>query len=100
MRFTAETRLTADGDPGLGCCAGTTPRNDATMLFLDDSTSDGASITGMWPVIEQGGFIYIQNRLEESRWQIWEITRVEPAGYVKLGVSLIACLGTLLTATR
>ena len=97
MRFTAETSSAADVDPGVGKLAWNhATQASATMLFLDDTTADGAPITGMWPIIEQGGFIYIQNRLDESRWQIWRITSiVDASGYVKLGVVLVAYLGVL-----
>jgi hypothetical protein len=92
VQYGADLGSTADSDPGAGLLKwNNATQASATVLFLDDSTSDGASLTGWWSALEAGGFCYLQHATDQNTWQIWEITAVTDAtGYVKLGVSLLA----------
>lgn len=92
VQYSADTGSTADSDPG----AGLMKWNNATQaisteLYLDDTTTDGVSLTGWWSALEAGGFAYLQHATDQDTWQIWQITDVTDAsGYVKLAVSLLA----------
>lgn len=92
VQYEADTGSTADSDPGPGLLKwNNATQASATVLFLDDNTTDGASLTGWWSALEAGGFCYLQHATDQDTWQIWEITSVTDAsGYVKLAVSLIA----------
>lgn len=92
VQYLAETGSAADSDPGAGQLRwnnGT--QGSATVLFLDDASADGASLTGWWPTLMGGGFAYLQHATDQDVWQIWEITGLTDAtGYVKLAVVLQA----------
>lgn len=92
VQYDADLGSTADSDPGAGLLKwNNATQTSATFLYLDDSTSDGASLTGWWSALDAGGFIYLQHATDQDTWQIWEITAVTDAsGYVKLAVSLLA----------
>ncbi len=92
VQYVAETGSTADSDPGPGLLKwNNATQASATVLFLDDDTSDGVSLTSWWTALDSGGFCYLQHATVQDTWQIWEITTVTDAtGYVKLAVTLIA----------
>lgn len=92
VQYTADTGSTADSDPGAGLMKwNNATQASATVLFLDDDTSDGVSLTGWWSALDSGGFCYLQHAADQDTWQIWEIGTVTDAtGYVKLAVTLLA----------
>lgn len=91
-QYVAELSSAADSDPGAGLLKWNhATQASATVLFLDDTTADGANLTGWWSALDAGGFCYLQHATDQDTWQIWEITAVTDAtGYVKLGVTLLA----------
>lgn len=92
VQYTADTGSTSDSDPGAGLMKwNNATQASATELYLDDTTSDGVSLTGWWSALDAGGFCYLQHATDQDTWQIWEITTVTDAtGYVKLSVTLLA----------
>jgi hypothetical protein len=92
LHYVVDTGSTADSDPGAGLVKWNhATQASATVLFFDDLTSDGVSLTAMWPLLVSGGFLYMQHASNAALWQIWEITSVTDAtGYVKFGATLLA----------
>jgi hypothetical protein len=92
VQYTADTGSTADSDPGPGLLKwNNATQGSATVLFLDDDTSDGVSLAGWWSALDSGGFCYLQHATDQDTWQIWEIgTITDATGYVKLAVTLLA----------
>lgn len=100
IQYTADTASQADSDPGAGLLRwNNATQASATQLLLDDTTSDGVSLTALWAALDAGGFIFLQHATDQDTWQIWEITGVVDAtGYAKLTVSLIANGGSFANA--
>ena len=96
MQFLAETGSTADADPGDGNLRWNhATQTSATVLFLDDATVDGASLTAIWPRLNAGGVLFLQHATDQDTWQIWEVTAInDAAGYAKLIVTLWGASGT------
>lgn len=92
VRYTSDLGSTADSDPGPGLLKwNNATQGSATVLYLDDATLDGASMTGLWAAMDLGGFAYLQDATDQDIWQIWEIgTITDATGYVKLAVTLLA----------
>lgn len=92
VRYDADTGSTADSDPGAGLLKWNhATQSSASVLFLDDTTTDGVSLTGWWSALDAGGFAYLQHATDPDIWQIWETATVtDAAGYVKLAVALLA----------
>lgn len=92
VQYLADLDSTVDSDPGPGLLKwNNAAQASATKLYLDDQSSDGASLTGWWSALVAGGFAYLQSATDQGVWQIWEITAVaDAAGYVKLDVDLLA----------
>ena len=92
VQYDADTGSTADSDPGAGLMKwNNATQASATVLYLDDDTSDGVSLTGWWSALDAGGFCYLQHATDQDTWQIWEIgTITDATGYVKLAVTLLA----------
>jgi hypothetical protein len=92
VQYAADTGSTADSDPGAGLLKwNNATQASATVLYLDDTTSDGVSLTAWWAALDAGGFCYLQHATDQDTWQIWEITTVTDAsGYVKFAVTLLA----------
>lgn len=96
MQFLADTGSTSDADPGAGKLRWNhATQGSATMLFLDDSSDDGVSLTGLWPALNAGGTIFLQHATDQDTWQIWEVTAITDAsGYAKLAVTNLVNGGT------
>jgi hypothetical protein len=92
VQYLADTGSTADSDPGAGLLKwNNATQASATVLYLDDSTDDGVSLTAWWAAMNAGGFCYLQHATNQDTWQIWDISSVvDASGYVKLGVALLA----------
>lgn len=92
VQFVADTGSTADSDPGAGLLKwNNATQASATVLYIDDDSDDGVSLTGLWPNLDAGGFLYLQSTVDPDTWQLWEVTGVTDAtGYAKLAVALRA----------
>ncbi|WP_374607094.1 hypothetical protein [Thermomonas sp.] len=91
VRFIADIAATTDADPGVGNLRWNhATQGSATVLFLDDESTDGAALTGLWPALTAGGFLYLQHPQDVDIWQIWLITGVNDAsGYAKLTATIL-----------
>lgn len=96
VQFVADTSSTTDADPGAGKIRWNHATQDsATVLFLDDATADGASLTAIWPRLNAGGVVFLQHATDQAIWQIWEFTAINDAsGYAKLTVTKWGTNGT------
>lgn len=96
VQFIADTSSTSDADPGAGNLRwnhGT--QASATVIYLDDATADGASLTAIWPRLNAGGTMFLQHATNQDVWQIWEFTAINDAsGYAKLTVTLWGASGS------
>jgi hypothetical protein len=92
MQFDADTGSTADSDPGNGLLKwNNATQASATVIYLDDQTSDGTSVLALWPELRAGGFMYLQHATDQDTFQIWEVTSiVDATGYVKLTATILA----------
>lgn len=92
VQFIAELGSTADSDPGAGLLKwNNATQASATVLYLNDASDDGVSLTSLWPNLDAGGFLYLQHATDPDTWQLWEVSAVTDAtGYAKLGVALRA----------
>lgn len=92
VKFVADLDSTADSDPGAGLLKwNNATQASATELYVDDASDDGASLTGLWPLLGDGGLAYLQHQTDPDIWQIFEITSATDAtGYVKLAGSVAA----------
>jgi hypothetical protein len=91
LRFTADAASTTDADPGAGNLRwNNADQSLATMLYIDNATSDGASIGGFWGSLPSAGYIYLQQADNGNRWQLWEWTAAptDGTGYYKFTVTL------------
>ena len=96
VQFLADTGSTADSDPGAGLLKWNhATQTSATVIYLDDASADGASLTAIWPRLNAGGVLFLQHATNQDIWQIWEFTAINDAsGYAKLTVTLWAAAGT------
>lgn len=96
VQLLADTASTSDADPGAGNLRwNNATQSSATIIYLDDTTVDGASLTAIWPQLNAGGVLFLQHATDQDVWQIWEFTAINDAsGYVKLTVTLWAAAGS------
>lgn len=92
LTFTSDTGSTADSDPGAGLFKwNNATQSSATVLFIDNATLDAVTATTLFAAMRSGGFIYIQQGDDSTKWQYWRITALEAAsGYYKFTVTLMA----------
>jgi hypothetical protein len=92
LRFTSDTGSTADSDPGSGLFKWNhATQASATVLFFDDNEVGGQAVTTFIGSLEPGGYLFLQQADDATRWQHWRITSITDAsGYTKFGVSLLA----------
>lgn len=90
--YLADTSSTTDADPGAGKLRwNNASQSAATVLFLDDVTSGGANLTGIWAALASGGFVYAQNPDDHDVWSINLCSAVVDAtGYAKLTITRLA----------
>lgn len=96
LTFTSDTDSTADSDPGAGLFKwNNATQGSATVLYFDNQTADGASLTTLWGSLGETGFIYLQQGDDATRWQEWKwtATPVDGTGYRKFTVTLQASSG-------
>lgn len=96
VQFLADTASTTDADPGAGNLRWNhATQTSATVIYVDDATFDGASLTAIWSRLNAGGVLFLQHATDQDIWQIWEFTAINDAsGYVKLTVTLWAAAGS------
>lgn len=93
LTFTSDTDSTADSDPGAGLFKwNNATQSSATVLYFDNATADGVSLTTLWGSLGEVGFIYLQQGDDATRWQEWKWTAlpVDGTGYRKFTVTLQA----------
>lgn len=97
--FTADLSATADADPGAGKLRwNNAAQVSATVLYIDDATTDATSMVATWAAMTVGGYLYVQGSADgahRANWQKWQVTSVTAAsGYAKIGVALQTSAGT------
>lgn len=93
LTFTSDTDSTADSDPGAGLFKwNNATQSSATVLYFDNQTADGVSLTTLWGSLGEVGFITLQQGDDSTRWQEWKWTAlpVDGTGYRKFTVTLQA----------
>lgn len=92
VSYLADTSSTTDADPGAGNLRwNNATQSAATVLFLDDVTTGGASLTGLWAALAAGGFTYLQHPNDADVWSINLVTAVvDASGYAKLSITRLA----------
>jgi len=101
LTFTSDTGSTADSDPGNGLFKwNNATQASATVLYFDNQTADGVSLTTLWASLAGAGFIYLQQADDASKWQEWKWTAapVDGTGYRKFTVTLQANGGAIADA--
>jgi hypothetical protein len=99
--FTSDTDSTADTDPGNGLFKwNNATQASATVLYLDNQTADGVSLTTLWASLAAQGLLYLQQSDDPSKWQLWKWTAfpVDGTGYRKFTVALQASGGSIADA--
>ena len=98
LTFTSDTGSTADSDPGNGLFKwNNATQSSATVLYFDDQTADGVSLTTLWSNLASTGFIHLQQNDDATKWQVWRWTAapVDGTGYRKFTASLQASGGSI-----
>jgi len=98
LTFTSDTGSTADSDPGNGLFKwNNATQGSATVLYFDNQTADGVSLTTLWGSLASTGFIYLQQSDDATKWQMWKWTAapVDGTGYRKFTVTLQAQGGSI-----
>lgn len=97
LTLTSDTSSQADSDPGNGLMKwNNATQASATVLFMDNQTLDAVSLTTFYGNLVAGGFIYLQQSDDASKWQLWKVTTVTSAsGYYKFTVALQASGGSI-----
>lgn len=92
LQFTSTTGSTADSDPGNGVFKwNNATESSATILYFDNQTTDGVSLTTFWTGLAATGYVYIVQGDDSTRWQLWKWSSVtDGTGYRKLAVTLQA----------
>ena len=92
LTFTSDTGSTADSDPGAGLFKwNNATQSSATFLYVDNATADAVTITGFFSKLFPGGFLYIQQESDSTKWQMWRVMSIAAgSGYYKFGVTFIA----------
>lgn len=99
LTLTSDTSSQADSDPGNGLMKwNNATQASATVLFMDNQTLDAVSLTTFYGNLVAGGFIYLQQSDDSTKWQLWKVTTVTSAsGYYKFTVTLQASGGSITT---
>ncbi len=100
VQFIADTSSTSDADPGAGKLRwnhGT--QGSATVLFLDDLSADGVSLTALWPTLHAGGTVCLQHPGDQDIWAIAETgVTTDASGYAKVAINVLVGGGTFANA--
>lgn len=94
--YTADVASTSDADPGTGKVRwNNAAQASATQIFIDDADSGSTDHSSLWATLLAGGYLYLVNPDDLDVWQQWAVTSVtDAAGYLKLGVTLVASNGS------
>lgn len=94
--YSADTSSTADADPGAGKVRwNNATQASATEIYIDDADSGATDHSALWASLAIGGYLYLYEPTDLDTWQQWTITSVtDAAGYLKLGVTLVASNGS------
>lgn len=97
LSFTSDTSSQADSDPGNGVFKwNNATQASATVLFMDNQTLDAVATTTFYGNLVAGGFIYLQQADDSTKWQLWKVSTVTSAsGYYKFTVVLQASSGSI-----
>ena len=98
LTFTSDTGSTADTDPGNGLFKwNNATQASATVLYFDNQTADGISLTTLWGNLASNGYIHLQQSDDASKWQLWRWTAapVDGTGYRKFTCTLQASGGSI-----
>jgi hypothetical protein len=98
LTFTSDTASQTDSDPGNGVLRWNhATQASATILFIDNQTADGVSLTTLWASLGNGGYLHIQQADDATKWQLWKwtATPVDGTGYRKFTVALQASGGSI-----
>lgn len=98
LTFTSDTSSTADSDPGNGKFKwNNATEASATVLFFDNQTADGVSLTTFYASLGSSGFIYMQQQDDATKWQLWKwtATPVNGTGYYKFTATIQASAGAI-----
>lgn len=102
LAFTSDTSSQADSDPGNGLFRwNNATQASATVLYLDNLTLDGVTISTFWASLGPTGFIHLIQADDSTKWQLWKwtATPVNGTGYYKFTVTLqAASAGAIATA--
>lgn len=93
LTFTSDTSSTADSDPGNGKFKwNNATQSAATVLFFDNQTADGISLTTYYASLGPTGFMFLQQSDDATKWQLWKwtILPVDGSGYRKFTMTLQA----------
>lgn len=99
----AASSTTTDSDPGTGVVRwNNATQASATILYVDNATTDSTSIAAIWPNLTTGSRITITQADDPDTWQRWRLTSVpiDGTGYFKLPVTLEAQEGTSIANTE
>jgi hypothetical protein len=98
--YVADAAATADADPGAGKVRwNNAAQASATEIYIDDADSAATDYSALWATLSTGGHLYLYKPDDLDIWQQWSITTVtDAAGYLKLGVSLVASNGSFTDA--
>ena len=91
LQYAAATVSIADAAPGAGKLSWNhATQASATVLYVDDTTADAATLASAWGNLAAGGLVFLQCPANAAKWQFWKVTTITDAiGYAKLGVVLL-----------
>lgn len=94
--YTADVSATTDADPGAGKVRWNhATQASATQLYIDDADASAGDHSALWATLLSGGYAYLRHATDLTIWQQWSITSVtDAAGYLKIGVTLVASNGS------
>lgn len=98
LTYTSDTGSTADSDPGAGLFKwNNATQASATVLYFDNQTADGVSLTTFYASLGPTGYIYLQQSDDATKWQLWKwtATPVDGTGYRKFTATLQASGGSI-----
>lgn len=101
LTFTSDTDSTADSDPGAGLFKwNNATQSSASFLYFDLLTADGLSVADFFGALNGGGFVYLQQADDSTKWQLykWLTAPASAAGYYKIPVTHLQSGGSIADA--
>lgn len=90
LTFTSDTDSTADTDPGNGLFKwNNATQSIATVLYVDNQTADGKSVSTLFAKLGPTGYLYLQQADDSEKWQLWKWIKTPEngTGYYKFTVT-------------